>query len=151
MIFHWLKQRRELAARVTAEAETMIALFGDGAYYEARNRVEAARRTQRDESFWTDVRTEIARRTRGDWVDTATRYVEPDGSIKVWPRREAEEHGMKATRSQDSISGKWKQPSSARPIRQFMARAKSAPAGLFRSRRCRANMTWSPAISTCAL
>jgi hypothetical protein len=90
MIFRWLKQRRELAARVTAEAETMIALFADGAYHEARNRVEAANRTQRDESYWTDVRTEIGRRTRGDWVDTATRYLEPDGNIKVWPRREAE-------------------------------------------------------------
>lgn len=89
----------------------MIALFGDGAYHEARNRVEAARRTQRDESYWTDVRTEIARRTRRDRVDTATRYLEPDGCIKVWPRREAEESGMKPTKSQGLDIGEWKQPS----------------------------------------
>ena len=38
MIFRWLKRRRELAARVSAEAQTMIALFGDGAYEEARER-----------------------------------------------------------------------------------------------------------------
>jgi hypothetical protein len=106
MIFRWLKRRRELAARVAAEADTMIALFGDGAYHEARKRVEAARRTQRDESFWTKVRTEIAHRTRRDWVDTATRYLEPDGHIKVWPRREAEEFGMKAKRSQGLDIGK---------------------------------------------
>jgi hypothetical protein len=30
------------------------------------------------------VRREIARRTRGDHVDTATRYLEPDGRIRVW-------------------------------------------------------------------
>jgi hypothetical protein len=36
MIFRWLKRRRELAARVSAEADTMIAMLGDGAYYEAR-------------------------------------------------------------------------------------------------------------------
>src|SRR3954454_11040741 len=99
MIFRWLKRRRELAARVAAEADTMIALFGDGAYHEARKRVEAARRTQRHETYWTKVRTKIAHRTRRDWVDTATRYLEPDGRIKVWPRREAEELGMKPTKS----------------------------------------------------
>jgi hypothetical protein len=38
MIFRWLKRRRELSARVSVEAETMIALLGDGAYYEARER-----------------------------------------------------------------------------------------------------------------
>jgi hypothetical protein len=96
VIFRWLKRRRELSARVSAEADTLIALFGDSAYYEARNRVEAARRDQRDESYWSNVRREIARRTRGDWVDTATRYLNPDGSIKVWPRREAEGSAMKA-------------------------------------------------------
>jgi hypothetical protein len=38
MVLRWLKRRRELSARVSAEAESMIALFGDGAYCEARNR-----------------------------------------------------------------------------------------------------------------
>jgi hypothetical protein len=46
MIFRWLKRRRELSARVSAEAETMIALYGDGAYYEARSRASAAERRQ---------------------------------------------------------------------------------------------------------
>jgi hypothetical protein len=99
VIFRWLKRRRELSARVSAEADTLIALFGESAYYEARNRVEAARRSQRDESYWANVRTEIARRTRRDWVDTATRYLEPDGSIKLWPPREREDRGMEAVQS----------------------------------------------------
>jgi hypothetical protein len=62
----------------------MIVLFGDGAYYEARNRALAAARRQPHDPYWTRVRREIARRTRGDYVDTATRYLEPDGRIRVW-------------------------------------------------------------------
>jgi len=91
MIFRWLKRRRELAARVAAEAETMIALFGDGAYYEARSRALAAERRQPNDPYWANVRSEIARRTRRDHVDTATRYLEPDGSIRVWPRGQGDE------------------------------------------------------------
>jgi hypothetical protein len=86
MIFRWLKRRRELSMRVSAEAEIMIALFGDGAYYEARSRALAAERHQPHDPYWAMVRREIARRTRGDHVDTATRYLEPDGSIRVWSR-----------------------------------------------------------------
>jgi hypothetical protein len=93
MIFRWLKRRRELSARVSAEAETMIAL-GDGAYYEARNLAAAADRRQPHDPYWAMVRREIARRTRGDHVDTATRYLEPDGCIKVWPRRQGAEKGQ---------------------------------------------------------
>jgi hypothetical protein len=84
MIFRWLKRRRKLSARVSAEAETMIALFGDGAYYEARSRALAAEKRQPHDPYWAKVRREIARRTRGDHVDTATRYLEPDGRIRVW-------------------------------------------------------------------
>jgi hypothetical protein len=90
MIFRWLKQQRELSARVSAEAGAMIALFGDGAYYEARNRALAAERRQPHDPYWARVRGEIARRTRHDHVDTATRYLEPDGSIKVWSARPRE-------------------------------------------------------------
>jgi hypothetical protein len=61
MIFRWLKRRRELSARVAAEAESMIALFGDSAYYEARDRVLAASQSRRDHSYWSKVRGEIAR------------------------------------------------------------------------------------------
>jgi hypothetical protein len=64
MIFRWLKRRRELAARVAAEAETMIALFGDSAYYEARSRALAAERRKHRDPYWAKVRREIARRTR---------------------------------------------------------------------------------------
>jgi hypothetical protein len=46
MIFRWIKRRRELSMRVSAEAETMIALLGDGAYYEARSRALAAEKRQ---------------------------------------------------------------------------------------------------------
>jgi hypothetical protein len=84
MIFRWLKRRRELSARVSAETETMIALLGDGAYYEARSRALAAERRQPHDPYWARVRGEIARCTRGDHIDTATRYLEPDGSIRVW-------------------------------------------------------------------
>jgi hypothetical protein len=91
MIFHWLKRRRELSARVSAEAEVMIALFGDGAYYEARSRALAAERRQPHDPYWARVRSEIARRTRRDHVDTATRYLEPDGRIRVWPRGQGDE------------------------------------------------------------
>jgi hypothetical protein len=88
MIFRWLKRRRELLMRVSAEADTMIALFGDGAYYEARNRALAAERRQPHDPYWARVRGEIARRTRGDHVGTATRYLEPDGRIRVWRERQ---------------------------------------------------------------
>jgi hypothetical protein len=84
MIFRWLKRRREESARVTAEAETMIALLGDGAYYEASSRALAAARRQPRDPYWAMVRREIARRTRRDHVDTATRYLEPDGRMRVW-------------------------------------------------------------------
>ena len=91
MIFRWLKRRRELAARVSAEAQTMIALFGDGAYYEASSRALTAERHQSRDPYWARVRHEIARRTRRDHVDTATRYLEPDGSIRVWSRGQGDE------------------------------------------------------------
>ena len=91
MIFRWLKRRRELSARVSAEADTMIALFGDGAYYKARDRALAAERRQPRDPYWARVRREIALRTRRDHVDTATRYLEPDGRIRVWPRGQGDE------------------------------------------------------------
>jgi hypothetical protein len=84
MIFRWLKRQRELSMRVSAEADIMIALLGDGAYYEARSRALAAERRQPHDPYWAMVRRRIARRARGDHVDTATRYLEPDGRIRVW-------------------------------------------------------------------
>ena len=86
MIFRWLKRRRELSMRVSAEAETMIAQFGDGAYYEARSRALTAERRRLPDPYWARVRREIAWRTRRDHVDTATRYLEPDGRIRVWEK-----------------------------------------------------------------
>jgi hypothetical protein len=61
MIFRWFKRRRELSMRISAEAETMIALFGDGAHYEARSRASAAERRQPHDPYWAMVRREIAR------------------------------------------------------------------------------------------
>jgi KTSC domain len=72
-----------MRARISAEADTMIALFGDGAYYEARNYVFAARESGRDDSYWASVTGEISRRTRRDWVDTATRYLIDDARMQV--------------------------------------------------------------------
>jgi len=83
MIFRWLKLRREAAARVSAEAETMIALFGDGAYHEARSRASAADRRRPRDPYWAMVRDEIGRRARPDWVDTATHYLEPSGTLRA--------------------------------------------------------------------
>jgi hypothetical protein len=85
------KRRRELSAMVSAEAETMIVLLGDGAYYEARNRASAAEKCQPHDPYWARVRREIARRTRHDHLDTATRYLEPDGTIRIWSRRQGDE------------------------------------------------------------
>jgi hypothetical protein len=76
MIFRWLKRRRELSARVSVEADAMIALFGDSAYYIARSRASAEQQRQPNDGYWGRVRTEIALRTRGDYVDTATRYLQ---------------------------------------------------------------------------
>jgi hypothetical protein len=81
MIFRWLKRRRELSARVSAEAETMIALFGDGAYYEARNRALAAERRQPA----IHIGRGSAARSPGARAATTSRYLEPDGSIRAWP------------------------------------------------------------------
>jgi KTSC domain len=88
----WLKRQAELSRRAAAEAEALIARLGDeGAYQEARSRVGGTRDYQSPDLYWVRVRREIARRTGRDHVDTATRYLEPDGSIKVWPSRENED------------------------------------------------------------
>jgi hypothetical protein len=100
VIFRWLRRRREIRVRISTEADTMIGLFGEGAYYEARSLAFAARESGRDDSYWAKLRDEIARRTRRDWVDTATRYLDADGTIRVWPCREGETFEVKALKSQ---------------------------------------------------
>ncbi|MBI4273069.1 MAG: hypothetical protein HY659_00015 [Rhizobiales bacterium] len=76
MIFRWLKRRRDAAMRVAADAEALIAQFGDSAYGEARRRAIDALGKSRD-PHWNNVRREIGRRTGRAYVDTATRYLEP--------------------------------------------------------------------------
>lgn len=76
MPYRWLKRRREARARVSADAEALIAQYGDGAYGEARMRsLDALRRNSRD-PYWSQVRREIAKRTGRVCLDTATRYLE---------------------------------------------------------------------------
>jgi KTSC domain len=96
VIFRWLRQRREMRARISAEADTMIAMFGDSAYYEARNYAFAARESGRDDSYWASVRGEIARRTRRDWVDTATRYLIDDARTHARSGQRSETPEVKA-------------------------------------------------------
>jgi hypothetical protein len=99
----WLKQQAELSRRAAAEAEALIARLGDeDAYQEARSRAGDTRDDgQSPDLYWVRVRREIARRTCRDHVDTATRYRNPDGSIKVWPCREGENTQPIAARRAD--------------------------------------------------
>jgi hypothetical protein len=73
IIFRWLRKRREVARRVSADADALIEEFGPRAYYEARDR--ARERVPRD-PHWDLVRREIGERMNRKFVDTATRYLQ---------------------------------------------------------------------------
>ena len=76
MLVRWLKWRREAFARVSADAEILIAQFGDGAYGEARMRAVCALKRKPFDPHWGKVRRLIGKRTRRVFLDTATRYLE---------------------------------------------------------------------------
>jgi hypothetical protein len=67
---------------IDADADALIAAYGDGAYEQARTRARQERTgevadSNRLRGHWDKVRREIARRTgRQAGADTATRYLE---------------------------------------------------------------------------
>jgi hypothetical protein len=77
----WLKTRRARAELVRADAASLMARFGDGAYGEARTRmVQAQDGTvldgNRPAGHWSFVRRRIADATGHEiGLDTATRYL----------------------------------------------------------------------------
>jgi len=72
------RARRNLA---TADADALIARYGDRAYGEARERASRARQGRivdgnRPGDHWDRVRRMIGRKTARKSVDTASRYLE---------------------------------------------------------------------------
>jgi hypothetical protein len=68
-MFGWWRRRRELQARIDADAAAMIAEFGDSAYWVARDRALEFRLHKvvdpdRTPEHWDEVRFEIRRRQR---------------------------------------------------------------------------------------
>jgi hypothetical protein len=78
-MFGLFGRRRARLKQASADAEDLIARFGDGAYAEARKRAREARESavvdgNRSKGHWDRVRAIIARETGRDGLDTATRY-----------------------------------------------------------------------------
>jgi hypothetical protein len=67
-LFASLRSRKEAARLVQAGAISLIARFGDNAYYEARDRVQRSTviDTDRPRGHWTRVKIEIAKR---QWIE----------------------------------------------------------------------------------
>ena len=63
-LFAWLRSRKEASHLVQADASALIARFGDGAYFEARDRAQrsAVIDGDRPRGHWTRVKIEIAKR-----------------------------------------------------------------------------------------
>ena len=86
MIFAWWRRRAESARRdredADRDARSLISLYGNAGYWEARKREWDARSglgLWRREDHWRRVALEVARRTGHQiGVDTATRYLESD-------------------------------------------------------------------------
>lgn len=80
-MFGIFARHRRLKQQAKADAEALIARFGDGAYWEAREHCGLARRGvtvdgNRPAAHWDRVRMIIGRKTGRDGLDTATRYLE---------------------------------------------------------------------------
>jgi hypothetical protein len=76
----FLKRNRERARQALADADALIARFGDGAYAEARRRALGIRTGKaidgnRPEGHWDRVRIVIGRKTGRQGLDTASRYI----------------------------------------------------------------------------
>ena len=80
-MFGWWRRRKEMQARVDAEAVAMITELGDSAYWVARDRALELRLhkivdAERTPEHWDRVRFEIRKRAGGRVSDTATRLLE---------------------------------------------------------------------------
>lgn len=76
----WWCQRKEMQARIDADATAMIAEFGDSAYHVTRDRALEQRLhkivdAERTPEHWNLVRFEIRKRTGRRQADTATKYL----------------------------------------------------------------------------
>jgi hypothetical protein len=65
-LFTWLRCRTKAAHIIQADASALIAGLGDGAYFEARDRVQRSTVIDGDKprGHWTRVKLEIAKRQR---------------------------------------------------------------------------------------
>jgi hypothetical protein len=77
----WRRRRKEMKARVEADATAMIAEYGDSAYHVARDRALELRlhkviEAERPPEHWNLVRFEIRKRTGRQGADTATRLLQ---------------------------------------------------------------------------
>ena len=80
-MFGWWRRRKELQARIGADAAAMIAEHGDSAYWIARDRALEQRLhrvidADRTSEHWDRVRFEIRKRSGGRGPDTATKLLE---------------------------------------------------------------------------
>ena len=90
-MFGWWRRRKELQARVDADAAAMIAEHGDSAYWIARDRALEFRLhkivdAERTSEHWDRVRFEIRKRSGVRSTDTATKLL-GDRSCGVAPTR----------------------------------------------------------------
>ena len=81
MIISWWCRRKELQARINADAKAIITEHGDSAYWVARDRALEFRLHKvvdpdRTPDYWDQVRFEIRRRQRRVGGDVASRLLE---------------------------------------------------------------------------
>ena len=69
-LFAWLRSRKEAARLVQADADSLIARFGDGDYFEARDRAQRSTVIDSDgpHGHWTRVKLESAKELTLRWT-----------------------------------------------------------------------------------
>jgi len=80
-IFAWMRRYRQIRALASADADALIARYGEAAYANARERAHQARFGKivdgnRPAEHWDRVRQIIGRKTNKEHLDTATRYLD---------------------------------------------------------------------------
>ena len=72
----WWRRRKARQQKVIRDADNLMALFGERAYFEALARAQHEEGQGLDSRYWLAVRREIARRIGKEvGLDTATRYL----------------------------------------------------------------------------
>jgi hypothetical protein len=75
-MFSWWRRRNERQKQVIRDADNLMALFGERAYFEALARAHREEGQGLDSRYWLAVRREVARRIGKEiGLDTATRYL----------------------------------------------------------------------------